>query len=138
MIRNVSELFPGLNQCFACSDSQRKVQHLAVDVFPGSFLSVCQCSRAGRSVGRPSHGRRIPVRTTPLCKRAGVGGGRGRSEVTAVRDAHLIQKSYADSALGGAKCVTHFIGRGFFSFDLSCVAFCAREAEPCERRRPGR
>lgn len=41
----------------------------------------------------------------------------------AVRDAHLIQKSYAVSAIDGEKCVTHFIGRAFWPTRLLCCFF---------------
>lgn len=87
-------------------------------------------SAAGRveQVRRPSHSRPIPVKATMLCKRAeqewewdwrG-----GRSEVKAVRDAHLIQKSYAVSALDGTKCVTRFNSCAFFFPFSFCTCSC--------------
>lgn len=91
------------------------------------YALLCRSvSAVGRveQVRRPSHSRWIPVEATALCKRAGVGGvgwggvvgggvGGRRSGVKAVRDAHLIQESYAVPALGGGKCVKRFIGRAF-------------------------
>lgn len=84
------------------------------------FRLVCvslsaQPAESNRSVGPPTVGGCQLKRRRYVSEQEWEGslGGEGRIEVKAVRDAHLIQKSYAVSALDGGKCVTHFISRAF-------------------------